>query len=96
MFLLLLSCSCTVSRPFSASCTASPERRLGLELHRDMGRDTAQLTPTGQKDVTNHVVSCSAYKSGENRREGDTFGITVFVFPRHHCMWWSPGCPGDG
>lgn len=75
-------------KAFSASCIASPVRRLGLQ--GDMGGDTAQLTPIDQRDVTNHIVSCSAYNSEENRREGGIFGVTVFVFLSHHCVCWEP------
>ena len=34
------------------------------------GTQPGQLTPTDQRDIPDHVVSCSAYKAGGRRRRG--------------------------
>lgn len=37
------------------------------------------------------MVSVYGWREKKNEEESDgAFGVTVFVFPRHHSMWWIP------
>lgn len=40
-------------------------------MHKELWRDTAgELTPTDQRNIPGHMVSCSACKPGRRRRKG--------------------------
>ena len=49
-----------------------------------------QLTPTDQRDIPCHMMSCSACKAERRKRKWGTFEVNAFVFPSNHYMWWSP------
>ena len=89
MFLLLLSSAYTESRPFLL--LTPPHQRAGWGCTRSWeGTQLGQLTPTAQRDIPDHMTSCSAYKAGGRRGKAGTIGAMAFVFPSHRYAWWSP------
>lgn len=48
---------------------------------QEAGTQRGQLTTTDCRDIPQHVVSCSAYESGEGRRKGAMFRVMAFVSP---------------
>ena len=72
MFSLLLSSAYTV-KAFSAWVGGSTRIWEGTQV--------GQLTPTDQRDILDHMASCSTYKAGGRRRKGGMFGVMVFVSP---------------
>ena len=93
----------TQSRPFLL--LTPPHQRVGWGCTRSWeGTQLGRLTPTDQRDIPYHMMSCSAYKAGRRRRKGgDTFGVMAFVLPSNCQAWWSPAflemaehLPADG
>ena len=69
MFLLLLSRACTESRPFLL--LTPPHQRAGWGCTRSWEVTWwGQLTPTDQRDILCHMVSCSVQKLGEEGGSG--------------------------
>ena len=68
MFSLLLSSAYTEPRPFLL--LPPPHQRGGWGGIRSWeGTQLGQLTPTDQRDIPDHKMSCSAYKAGGRRRK---------------------------
>lgn len=91
MFQLLLSSDYTVMA--FASHTALPAHRLGVHRMGPEGTQPKHLTPADQRDFPCPMLSCWAIKAG-GRGKWKMFGVTTFVFPSHHYMWWSPAFMG--
>ena len=68
MFQLLLSSAYTESRPFLL--LTPPHQRVGWGCTSWEGTQLGQLTPTDQRDIPYHMMSCSAYKAGEEEGRG--------------------------
>jgi len=75
---------------FKASSSSHPsptsEQAGGAQ---DAGRGTqpGQLAPADQRDIPDHMMSCSAIKSWGNKKKREDEGVFVvilFVFPNNH------------
>ena len=83
VFWLLLSSAYTESRPFLL--LTPPHQRVGWGGTRSWkGTQLGQLTPTDQRAIPYHMVSCLAYKAEGTRRKEETFRLMAFVFPSNH------------
>jgi len=56
-------------RDFSAAHPSAPVTRLGCASSWE-GTQLGQLTPTDQRDISHHMMSCPAYKVRGRRRKG--------------------------
>lgn len=95
MFWLLLSRACPESRPFVL--LPSSHQRGDWGYIRNWERtQLGQLSPTDQRDIPDHMISCSIYKAGGRRRKaGDIWSDGVFL-PKSPLGVMEPGFPGDG
>lgn len=85
IFLLLLNSACTEPRPFML--LVPPYQWITWGCARSWeGTQTGQLTPNDHRDIPDHMVSCSAYRTW-GRGRGGTFGVMEFFFPSHHYVW---------
>lgn len=75
MFSLLLSNAYTVSRSF---LPLTPLHQQGSWANT-RGTQLGQLIPTHLRNISYHVVVCSAYRAG-SRRKGGIFRVMLFVF----------------
>lgn len=70
-------------------------------LHRIKAFSASHITSHNNQDncpswpkgyIPDHMAICSIYEAEERgRKEGRTFRVMAFVFPRDHYVWWSPG-----
>ena len=94
-FSLLLSSAHTESRPFLL--LTPPHQRVGWGCTRSWeGTWLGQLTPTVQRDIPYHMVSCSAYTAGGRRRKGGDIRSGGVCLPKSSLGVMEPCFPGDG
>lgn len=91
MFSLLLNSACTGSR------LLTPLHQQGVWGWTRIceGIHLGQLTPSDQRDIPDHIASCSAYKTGKEGWREDVQSKVVF-FPKTPLSVMEPCFSGDG
>lgn len=59
-----------------------------LRVHKKLGGNTGdQVTPTEQRDILYHMMSCLSIELGGKEEEGRILRVVVFVFPSNGYTW---------